>query len=639
MTKELSIAVQQLGPNQKEAVQWKNGALLGLASPGGDKTNVLTTRVARILHDPRPTNCKVLVLTSRMDTGRDVQNRIKALVPDLIKYLFTGTIPMFCEKILRQHGSHIGLQRDFAVYGSDQVRKEILSDALFVANRKDKPVSCDDVRWLSTIDQLRNRLISPSRTQNYFRNPKIGRQVALIHRIYEDALQERQALDDNGLVLNFCSLLQKAGRLQSWIQGIYAYWVVDEFQNITLSQYQMLKQLAGDQFRNIFAVADSDQFHDKGADPSFNRLQSFKQDFKPHIIQLVENRCCPNSIVRVANNLVSKNCTRPSGEESLLNSIQDQSAVNIRLREFESDIQEADAIAAFMSMQPPKQLERTAILGRNRKRLKVVLNALQRKGLEGILPICGDRLISPQFIWLRSALGLSLHPIDDQNFADLVGAGNGLAGLELDRQLIAAEASSKRGSYLECWAHAASDTNDIGNELAQFAFRLVENRGDWSIVIDDVLQWLDQALSRECADRTDIEEDKESWSVATKLIQRELNREPTLEEFLQNMATRRNVPLRGGVLPLLTIHGAKDLEFDNVWIMGVADSILPSSQGLKNGENSLGLELERQHMISAITSTKKKLVMSYARSYDMRPTGPSRFVKEMGLNCLNSEDR
>jgi len=636
---ELNRAIERLKPIEKQAAQWENGALMLFTGRGAEKFKVLSACVARVLQDSSPRSVGVLVFTSSSRVVQNIRSGVEALVPNLNDHLWTGSLSMFCEKVLRQHGSHIQLQRDFAVYSQDEDRRDLLSDALAAAGRKGKPVGRNDVQWLETIDQLRDRLITPERTQSHFRNEKIGNQVALIHRIYEDVLKENYAFDDNRLVLTFCSLLRQLPPLIDLYHRIYKHWIIDEFQNLSLPQYQLLRLFAGDQFQKILAVADRDQVHYKATDPSLNALQSFQQDFSPHIIHLVENRRCPNSIVRVANNLVLNNGTTPSDEESLLNSIQDQSAVNIRLREFESDLQEADAIAAFMSMQPPEQLERTAILGRNRKRLKVVLNALQRKGLEGILPICGDRLISPQFIWLRSALGLSLHPIDDQIFADLVGAGNRFAGLELDRQLIAAEASSNRGSYLEYWAHAATNTNEIGNELAQFAFRLVENRGDWSIVIDDVLQWLDQAPSRECADRTDIEEDKESWLATTKLTQKELNREPTLEEFLQNMATRRNVPLRGGALPLLTIHGAKDLEFDNVWIMGVADSILPSSQGSKNGENSLGLELERQHMISAITSTKKKLVMSYARSYDKRPTGPSCFVKEMGLNCLSSEDR
>ena len=247
-----------------------------------------------------------------------MRQRVEELVPGLNERTVIGTFHSFCAQTLRQHGSHLGIRPDFGVYDQDSDREELLRDALREASRKGERVSTEDVRWLRTIDQLRSGLVSPAKTAVRFREEEIGEHVARVYSIYEATLRERNIMDFNGMILDTCRLAHQVPGIAARIRQSYPYWLIDEFQDTSPAQYRLVRFLAGDDFRNVFAVADDDQIIYQWAGASYRQIAAFREHFAPKLIQLVENRRCPPEVVQVANSLVTHNSDRSPGKAALI---------------------------------------------------------------------------------------------------------------------------------------------------------------------------------------------------------------------------------------------------------------------------------------------------------------------------------
>ena len=632
MTSDLLQQLDELCQNQRSAVDWNEGTMMVLAGRGTGKTRVLTARIARILEETRNRHFRVLALTFTNKAGDEMRTRVEQLVPGMVERTAIGTFHSFCARVLRQHGSHVSINPDFAIYDQEQDRTDALSEALQVAKFEGQHVSIDDVKWLNIIDRLRGELVTPRNAPNHIRDRGLGPHVSLVYSIYEKALRRNNAMDFNGLILDTCRLISKVPALAEQIRQTHPFWLIDEFQDTTRAQYRLIELLAGDDFDNIVAVADDDQIIYEWAGASYQRIHSFRKRFSPKVIQLTENRRCPKQIVDVANNLISHNTRRASGKEELVPTAQATCEVDVGIRCFETDIDEATNIANSISKFSADDRGRTVVLGRTRKILDPVLAALVQKDVDCKLAIRRDQFVSPQFIWLQNALNLALRPTDRQSFKRLVGAGNRMASLDLDANLIASEAACTGRGFLEYWTISLADNSgEIATELSNFALRLVQHRESWESVVQDSLDWLPSTANCGPSEICDVDEDKAAWNEAYREIVKVKGYVTNLDELLQGIALRsKEPPVQKHTVRLMTIHGAKGLEFDYVWVMGLADSILPSWQSLKPNAKPLELEAERRNLFVAITRTQKKLFLSYARQYDGRSRNPSQFLSELG---------
>ena len=640
MPPELDAATKQLSPMQLRAVQWEQGAALVLVGPGVDKTTVLTTRIARILNESRKRRFRILALTFTTKAGDEMRHRVDAMAPGLSDRAVIGTFHSFCAQVLRLHGSHLKIKTNFSIYDQDNDRTEILRDALNSAASAGEPVASDDVRWLKVIDQLRRNLVGPENSARYFRDLRMGERVALVYSIYENALREHNAMDFNGLIMDTCRLAHRLPAIAARIRQSYPYWLIDEFQDTTPAQYRLVRSLAGSEFKNVFAVADDDQIIYQWAGASYRQIVSFRDEFSPVLMQLVENRRCPPQIVQAANNLIAYNSDRTPGKELLVSTLPNAGTA-IVLREYRTDGEEANAVATEIADLAPSGWGQTVVLGRTRAILKPVLDALNDAGVNSSLPTRRDRFVSPQFIWLHSCLELSLRSMDRWKFTEMVGVANRIAGAELDAAVLAASAESANIGYLEHWALAAKDSDsDILVRLAEFALRLVQSRVNWRRVVSDALEWLPTTNVFHDGFVGDVEEDKAAWEFATSAIRIERGGSPDLDDLIQGFALRpKEPPPDPNAVRLLTIHAAKGLEFENVWLVGAAESILPSWQSLKDGANPADLEEERRNFFVAITRTRRRLTLTYANRYRGWHRQPSRFINEMNLHRADPVNR
>jgi DNA helicase-2/ATP-dependent DNA helicase PcrA len=632
MTPELEKALDDLSPIQREAVDWQEGSALVLAGPGAGKTRVLTSRIARILDDSRGKNFRVLALTFTTKAANEMAERIEAIVPGLTERVFVGTFHAFCANTLQLHGSHVGIKPDFGIYDQDSDRIELLAEAVAAASDPDLPSSLDPGRWIKVIDRLKSGLVTVERTAARFTDAESGKVAAKIYQIYEAALRERNALDFNGLILETCRLAHTMPAVANRIRQTYPFWLIDEFQDTSPAQSRMIKMLAGDSFRNIYAVADDDQIIYQWAGASYRQIELFRENYSPTLIQLVENHRCPAEVVAAANRLVAHNTQRTPDKTPIV-AARASAPGCIEVASFPTDLDERQAVAARILAAGPDTWGRTVVLARTRQTLEATLAELRAQAVTSVLAKRRDRFVSPQFAWLSALLEQTVRPTDRLAFKVLVDAANRFGAIALDPGILMAEAEVSGRTYLEQWSLAAGASDSpLASRLQGWADQLVQNRGAWRGVVRDAIPALLNTEQSGGGTSSDAQEDRAAWDSCMREIRAERGGDPELAEVVQGMSLRSKEPPHDpAAVALMTVHGAKGLEFDFVYVVGLAESLLPSWQSIEKGDASPEMEEERRNCFVAITRTKQTLHLSWADRYGTWRKNPSRFLNEMGL--------
>jgi DNA helicase-2/ATP-dependent DNA helicase PcrA len=212
----------------------------------------------------------------------------------------------------------------------------------------------------------------------------------------------------------------------------------------------------------------------------------------------------------------------------------------------------------------------------------------------------------------------------------LTGSFNRWFGTDIQSDDVAASTDVSSRSLLAEWAGAiASIDNDQAKQFGVMAADLAEQPSTFRQFVDRFLETLPSETEENV---TDIEEDRAAWAGLVRSIGQAIGRHAPLEQFLQELALRSKEPPVGpNMVTLMTIHSAKGKEFDHVYLIGLAEDVLPSFQSLKAGEHSAEMEEERRNCFVAITRAREWLCLSYADTYRGWQKRPSRFLTEMGL--------
>src|SRR5208337_2430754 len=324
----MNISDYRLNENQRLAVEWNGGPILVLAGPGSGKTTVLTLKVARLLsEDP---DISVLALTFTVKAAEEMRERLDRITNMSADRAHLCTFHSFAGDILRQHGSHVGIQPDFSLLTLDDDRLALLdiicSNSVTIPQNDDKPFS-EELQLLIRKIQNQRSLLPPDRKNllvlldGLFSESYNGEQsvkffaetptwVPDLFRAYCQVQQESNRLDYGGLLYFAKILLTQNPGVTRLTQFAWPYVCVDEFQDTNRAQYDLLQSLVPHDHPNLFVVADDDQiiYQWNGASPE--RLQALRKDYRMEIIQLPENYRCPAIIVKLASNLIHHNLTR-----------------------------------------------------------------------------------------------------------------------------------------------------------------------------------------------------------------------------------------------------------------------------------------------------------------------------------------
>ena len=637
MDNALESTLAELTDIQRRAVDWSAGPLLVLAGPGSGKTRVLTCRIARLLDMSRDQRFRVLALTFTNKAANEMTGRVRRLVPGLEERIDIDTFHGFCAQVLRQHGAHLGIKPDFAIYSETTDRQAVLDDAL----RRDRThrAGCEDVRLLPLIDDLKAHLIEPEQAQEHIGHmsdwaaERVGA-VKAAYRLYEEELRRANALDFNSLILEAHRLFAYPAMARHY-HKVYRYWLIDEFQDTNKAQYDLLRRVAGQSFREIFAVADDDQtiFEWNGA--NVRRIGDFVRDFSCDVVQLPENFRCPPPIVEAANRLVVYNAVRATSKQparSVQGHASHSDAGQIRYVEFDTDADEVAGIADEIVDIDSEARSRTAVLARNRWLLEKMHDALAAAGVAAVIAARRDDFVSPQMRWLVACLKQINRPLDRHNMAVLVEAFSGFAPSRIGRDSLASRSETDGVTYLTAWIDVVrqADLSPAATEIVD----TIAGLSTGSMRLPTAIRQILDCFGRDDPDE-DLKDDLNAWRRISREI-RTARGSTSLDRFLQELQLRSKEPVPApGTVTLTTIHGAKGLEFDTVYLIGLADEVLPSWQSVRNGSGSSALEEERRGCFVAITRTRNRLILSRARHYRGWSKAPSRFLSEMG--CLGGQ--
>ena len=634
MSSPMEEAIKSLTPIQLEAANWTDGALLVLAGPGSGKTRVLTTRIAKLLTDSPQKSFRVLALTFTVKAADEMKERVLKLVPEMERRMFIGTIHGFCMQILQQHGSHLGLKPDFTIYSQDDDRKQVLVDGLL---RIKKPSGDAQAltRYLSFIDKLKGRLIPVKDSAARFKDQAQGKLLEEVYGAYEAELMRANALDFGSLIQRAFELIQNVPAVAKQYRTTYKYWLLDEYQDTNLGQYNFVKTLAGADFKNVFAVADDDQILYQWNGASYQQIVRFQNDFKPGLIQLPTNYRCPPAIVESANRLVGNNRMRTANklplETGKLKALLPREE-HIRLLRFQTDDEEASGIARDISERGADILSSCAVLGRNRAILVKIEAACHAEHLPAIIAQRRDEFKSPEYQWLHAVLRLASHPQDKRSFSLMVAMFNRMSKVELQSDYLVAKSEATERSLLTQWKDAVMQIdNGYSQRLAELAITLTSEPTLFRKRIDDIRNLF---ATVQPADEVavDYAEDDAAWKELSRSIVQVSGSTVTLDQFLQELSMRsKEPPTAPNTVQLMTVHAAKGKEFDYVYVAGLAEEVMPSFQSLKAGEESAEMEEERRNCFVAITRASESLTLTYAGRYRNWPKQPSRYLREMGL--------
>ncbi len=612
-----------LNPSQREAVQAIEGPLLILAGPGSGKTRVITHRIAYLVREVGVAPYHIVAVTFTNKAAREMRDRLARLLGDRTKGLIVGTFHATCARFLRRDIEHLGRDRSFIIYDTDD-QEALVKQALKDLQLNDKQYRPGAL--LARISRAKSEMVGPAEfaahTQSYWEEV-----CARVYERYQALLLERNALDFDDLLLTTVQLYRECPDVLAHTQRRIVHLLVDEFQDTNLAQYELVK-LWGGQYRNIFVVGDEDQgiYSWRNADIA-NIQRRFRQDFpERREIILTRNYRSTKTILDAAQAVIARNPDRTA--KQLVTEKGEGPFVTIY--EAYDEQEEADYVAleiARLRREGRIQWGDAAVMYRTNAQSRALEDALMRRGIPYKL-VGGTRFYQRREVKdILAYLRLAHNPADAGALERIVNVprrGIGQRTLDelarwarrLDVNTYTAlqrlkEAQDERAEDVPISARAARPLLDflsLVEELRDAAGRL------------PVPELLDLVLERTAYReyiRDGTEEGESRWENVQELrtVTMEYAALPpgeSLTAFLEDVALVSDVDdleEQPQAVTLLTLHTAKGLEFPAVFIVGMEEGLFPHIRCL---DNPAQLAEERRLCYVGMTRAKEFLYLLHA---------------------------
>lgn len=635
----MTVNLEELNSNQREAVNWNHGSLLVLAGPGSGKTKVLTSRIARLIAESPDRYWNILGLTFTNKAAKEMQERVEGHVPNSGDRVNLTTFHSFASDLLSLHGSHIGLKPNFTIISDKADRLNLLKQAIGNVSGETNNETIEHV--LPALDlHLEQLCLSEASTEFHYEANKEFTNIETVYREYRSIMIGNNLIDIESLIIEAIGLIRKIKGIRRQMYRAYRYICVDEFQDTNLSQYMLLSELVNRETNNLFVVADDDQviYEWNGANPK--RIMQLRKEFNMELISLPENYRCPTEVVKIANHLIKYNSKKiPEKKEIVPHkpSIHNRKAVNVlRFRNIE---QEADWVARSISARSSTEKGKCVVLARTKKILDKILFAMNLHGLKGYSGTRKSEFASSPLQWLHSILRLANARSNSTALFKVCRTFFELTGIETNREEIVAIANARGGDFLREWSNAVLNSH-ISNgvqELVEGAvLPMLADRLNHEDFQTKAFEWLDQLSSNSLYVNdwyNEYAEEKETWkALINEISDHGASRSIALHHLLRELDLRSKAPKPNrGAIPCLTIHSSKGMEFDHVYLVGMVEDHFPSWLSLRRGEISAEIEEERRNCFVAITRTQESLYLTYSDEINNWRKEPSRFLTEMGV--------
>ena len=637
--------LERLNPEQREAVETLDGPLLVLAGAGTGKTRVLTTRFAHILLSRRAFPNQVLAVTFTNKAAREMRERVGHLLGRPAEGLWLGTFHALCARMLRRHAEYVGLTSSFTILDTDdQIR---LLKQVMEANR------IDNKRWppqglMGVIQRWKDRGLSPDRITPAEDSEFAGGKARLVYADYQARLKQLNACDFGDLMLHITDILRTRPDVLAQYHRSFRYILVDEYQDTNTVQYLWLRLLAQKdpvQYpggANICCVGDDDQSIYSWRGAEVENILRFEKDFDgARIVRLESNYRSTAPILAAASALIAHNGGRLG--KTLRPGRNDSSGEKLLVASVWDSDEEARTVGERMEQlhRDKHPLSEMAILVRAGFQTRAFEERLITLGLPyrvvGGLRFYERAEIRDAMAYMR----VLNQPADDLAFERIVnvprrGVGDAaLQALHVEAReaqvplamatLRLIERGTLKGRVREQLTLLMSAFGRAREALAQSPgtaahVRVVEALLDETGYTD---MWK-RDKSPEAPGRLDN----------LKELVRALADFESLGGFLEHVSLVMENEENAGAdrVNLMTLHGAKGLEFDTVFLPGWEEGVFPSQRTLDEGGNK-GLEEERRLAYVGITRARKRAIISHAanrRIYaNWQSSIPSRFIDEL----------
>jgi DNA helicase-2/ATP-dependent DNA helicase PcrA len=636
--------LNDLNPQQYQAVTAGLGPLLVLAGPGSGKTRVLTRRIAYLISEMGIRPYHILAVTFTNKAAREMESRVVDLVGSQLRGLTLGTFHATCARILRIEDEYLPIQSNYVIFDTD--------DQLSVVKRAIEDLNLDNKRYrpqsvLASISNAKNELLLP---EEFSVNNYLDEVVKRVYIRYQELLLVSNAVDFDDLLLWTAYLLEDIPEVREKYARRYEHVLVDEFQDTNLAQYRLLRQLASIH-NNIFVVGDADQsiYAWRGAD--YRNVLRFERDYHDtQVILLEKNYRSTQTILNVAMSVIDRN---PHRTPKQLNTSRGDGE-KVILHETYDDREEATYVVGKIAELVARRQKKPgdfAVMYRTNAQSRLLEEAFLHANLPyklvGAQRFYGRREIKDVIAYLR----LAHNPNDEVSLARIINVpsrGIGTKSVIALRTQAQKAVLSPGELLIELGKgnshHLGSFQSQMGYSLSRFGGLLA----DWQGIQSDMppLELMDRILEdtayREFID-DGTDEGRDRWENVMELrrLADEFS-EGGLGAFLERIALvsdQDTMETDGKVPTLLTLHAAKGLEFPIVFIVGLSDGMLPHIRSFDEPE---AMQEERRLFYVGITRAKDHLylVLPLNRSsfgYS-EPVDESRFLSDIPGELLGGSE-
>ncbi len=620
--------VRTLNPEQREAVDHVTGPILVLAGAGSGKTRVLTTRISHLVLEHGVTPERILAVTFTNKAAKEMRSRVQDVLGDGGRGVWLGTFHSFGVRLLRRYGAGLGWSRRFAIRDAEQSLREVKKAQL--------AADVDPARWRpkavrGSISDAKNKLVGAEEfsARNLEGADPLLRQVARVYPVYQWALREQDAMDFDDLLFQPVRLLEDNDDLLKRVRDRYDFILVDEYQDTNRAQFRLLELLAGGH-RNLMVVGDDDQsiYGWRGAD--IRNILGFEESFPgARVVRLEQNYRSTQAILDAANRVIRENQDRKT------KSLRTQRSGGAPLTCLRAADEADEAgwvvgeIGRLLAARPQWTWSDAAVLYRTNAQARALEDGF-RRAMVPYQIVGGVRFYERREIQdILAYLRLIANPRDMEAFDRIVNyprRGIGaktlarLRGTAISENVSPLAAAARCGGVAGIRAAARRGLRDFADLVARYSRRARR------LMVGELLEELIEELglipllqgSEGGAERAENIQElvaaAHTFDPAEALQMEDGGREglTDLDLFLQHTALVTDLDghdSASDAVTLMTVHNAKGLEFDIVFVSGMEEGLFPLSQAR---DQPRALEEERRLFYVAVTRAREHLYVTHA---------------------------
>ena len=644
----MSTIYERLNPEQQKAVYQTEGPLLILAGAGSGKTRTLTHRIAYLIDEMDVNPWNILAITFTNKAAGEMRERVDQLVEFGAESIWVSTFHSTCVRILRRHIDLLGFTGSFSIYDTDD-QKTLLHQVL-------KKLDVDQKQYkdrvvMKYISAAKDNLVTPEQfcreAAGDYRQMRIGD----IYTEYQEQLKKNNALDFDDLIVKTVELFRNNPEVLEHYQNRFRYIMVDEYQDTNTAQFELIRLLA-DKYRNLCVVGDDDQSIYKFRGANIHNILGFEEHFPDAtVIRLEQNYRSTQNILNAANEVIKNN----SGRKEKRLWTENEEGRKVKLKMFDTAMQEANQIteelqAAHMNGFSYKDC---AVLYRTNAQSRVIEERMVNKGipyqLVGGVNFYQRKEIKDILAYLKTIDNGN----DDISAARIINVPKrGIGGTTIGR--VQAFADEQGMSFYEALCNAEYIPALARGRAVSKLVSFVEQISVFRAMAENYsLHELIEAVLDKTGYRKELEEE-DTIEAQTRLenIQEFINKavdyeehaeeEVSLSAFLEEVALVADIDRMDDEedkVLLMTLHSAKGLEFDKVYLCGMEDGLFPSFMSIDSDDPG-DLEEERRLAYVGITRARKELTLTAARQRmvngETRYQRVSRFCTEIPMSLLDT---